>query len=114
MNFFVISLRKNIFMLLFLLFTISLICFSSTNLIAAKEGLVLWATNVVPSLFPFFIATELLCRTNFIKIMGKFLNKFMRPIFNVPGESATALLLGTISGYPVGAKVEFKKSKNYI
>ena len=105
MNFFVISLRKNFFMLLFLMFTISLIFFSSTNLIAAKEGLVLWATNVVPSLFPFFIATELLCKTNFIKIIGKFLNKFMRPIFNVPGESATALLLGTISGYPIGAKV---------
>ena len=83
MNFFVISLRKNFFMLLFLMFTISLIFFSSTNLIAAKEGLVLWATNVVPSLFPFFIATELLCRTNSNIIVevkgekeniGKFLN----------------------------------------
>lgn len=114
MNFFVISLRKNFFMIIFLLFTISLICFSSTNLISAKEGLILWATTVVPSLFPFFIATELLCRTNFIKFIGKFLNKFMRPIFNVPGESATALLLGIISGYPVGAKVvcNLKNQKN--
>jgi len=29
----------------------------------------------------------------------------MRPLFNVPGEGAYALLMGTISGYPVGAKV---------
>ena len=29
----------------------------------------------------------------------------MRPIFNVPGQSAYALLLGIISGYPVGAKI---------
>ena len=29
----------------------------------------------------------------------------MRPLFNVPGESSLALILGTISGYPVGAKV---------
>ena len=37
----------------------------------------------------------------------------MRPIFNVPGESAIALILGTISGYPVGAKVvcNLKKEK---
>ena len=105
MNFIVISIRKNFFMILFLLFTISLLCFSSTNLIAAQKGLALWATKVLPSLFPFFIATELLCKTNFISIVGKFLNKIMKPIFNVPGESATALLLGTISGYPIGAKV---------
>ena len=113
MNFFVISLRKNFLMILFLLFTICLLCFSSSNLLAAQEGLALWATTVLPSLFPFFIATELLCKTNFITIVGKLLNKFMRPIFNVPGESATALLLGTISGYPIGAKVvcNLKKQK---
>lgn len=37
----------------------------------------------------------------------------MRPIFNVPGESAIALILGTISGYPIGAKVvcNLKKEK---
>ncbi len=113
MNFFVISLRKNFLMILILLFTISLLCFSSSNLLAAQEGLALWATSVLPSLFPFFIATELLCKTNFIYFMGKFLNKIMKPFFNVPGESASALLLGTISGYPVGAKIvcNLKKQK---
>lgn len=29
----------------------------------------------------------------------------MRPIFNVPGESAYAFVLGLISGYPMGAKI---------
>lgn len=113
MNFLVISFRKNFFMILFLIFTISLILFSSTNLVAAQNGLYLWGTSIVPSLFPFFIATELLCQTNFINILGRLLNKFMRPIFNVPGESATAIILGTISGYPVGAKVvcNLKKQK---
>ena len=68
---------------------------------------------MLPSLFPFFVATELLCKTNFTYILGKLFNKFMKPIFNVPGESAIALILGTISGYPVGAKVvcNLKKEK---
>ena len=79
--------------------------FSNNNLIAAQNGLVLWAKSVFPSLFPFFVATELLCQTNFIYILGRALNRFMKPIFNVPGESAAAVILGTISGYPVGAKV---------
>lgn len=105
MNFIVISVKKYFFTIIFILFTISLLLFSNNNLIAAQNGLVLWATSVIPSLFPFFVATELLCQTNFTFILGKLLNKFMKPLFNVPGESAVAIILGTISGYPVGAKV---------
>lgn len=105
MNFIVISLKKYFFTIIFVCFVICLLLFSSNNLIAAQDGLVLWAKSVLPTLFPFFVATELLCQTNFTYILGKLLNKFMRPIFNVPGESASAIILGTISGYPVGAKV---------
>ncbi len=105
MRFIVISIKKYFFTVLFLLFTLSLILFSTNNLEAAKNGLILWANSVVPTLFPFFVATELLCKTNFIYLLGKALNQFMKPIFNVPGESAIAIIMGIISGYPVGAKV---------
>ena len=97
---------KNSFLtLLICLFTLLLIVFSSGNLISAKKGLSLWANSVVPSLLPFFIATELLGYTNVISFLGKFLNKFMRPLFNVPGEGAFPFIMGIISGYPVGAKI---------
>ena len=102
---YIISLKKNIISIIFLLFTIFLIAFSSSNLLAAKSGLKLWALNVVPSLFPFFIATNLLGYTNVIKYFSKIFNKIMRPIFNVPGEASYAFILGLISGYPVGAKI---------
>lgn len=105
MRFIVISIKKYFFTVLFLLFTLSLILFSASNLEAAQNGLKLWANSVLPTLFPFFIATELLCKTNFVQILGKFLNKFMKPIFNVPGESAIAIIMGFISGYPIGAKM---------
>lgn len=65
----------------------------------------LWANNVIPSLFPFFIATELLGYTNIIPKIGKLLNPIMKPIFNVPGCGAYAMLMGIISGYPIGAKI---------
>lgn len=105
MNFLVINLKKYFFTIIFTLFTFSLILFSDSNLLAAQNGIYLWATKVLPSLFPFFVATELLCKTNFAHLLGKLLNKFMRPLFNVPGESSLAIILGTLSGYPVGAKV---------
>lgn len=109
----IVYIRKAFLPICFCLFTIFLIAFSNDNLIAAKNGLSLWASSVVPSLFPFFIATELLSHTNIIYLIGVFLNRFMQPIFNVPGEGAFALLMGIISGYPTGAKIvsEFKKNK---
>lgn len=104
-HFIIFKLKKIIIPTCIYTFTIFLILFSSDNLLAAKNGILLWATSVVPSLLPFFIATELLNYTNIINILGKLLNKFMRPIFNVPGEGSFALIMGIISGYPIGAKI---------
>ena len=104
-NFYVIKLKRNILPILFLSFTFCLLLFSNSNLPFIKSGFSLWATSVVPSLFPFFIATELLMHTNVIYYLGIALNKYMKPLFNVRGEGAFALLIGIISGYPIGAKI---------
>lgn len=101
----VCSLKRNGVTILFCLFTLCLVLFSKTNLSAAKNGLILWATAVVPSLFPFFVATEMLSYTNIVSCLGKWLTPIMRPLFGVPGEGAFAFIMGLISGYPVGAKI---------
>ena len=104
-HFLFFSIRRNMVSILFFIFTICLVLFSKQNIVAAKNGLVLWANNAVPSLFPFFIATELLSHTNLVNYIGKLFNKIMKPLFNVSGIGAYALTLGIISGYPVGAKI---------
>lgn len=105
---FILSLKRNIIPVFFCIFIIGLVVFSKSNLSAAKSGLLLWANNVVPSLLPFFIATELLGYTNVVSKVSKLLNPIMRPIFNVPGCGAYALIMGIISGYPIGAKIVTK------
>ena len=102
---FVIKIKRNFFAILFMIFAICLLLFSKNNLTAVKNGLTLWATSVVPSLFPFFITTELLLHTNIIHFLGRLLNKFMKPLFNIRGEGSFGLIMGIISGYPVGAKI---------
>ena len=113
-KFSVIKLKDYIIPSIFLIFTICLVLFSSSNLIATKSGLSLWANSVIPSLFPFFVATELLSKTNIPHLLGKLLNNFMRPFFNVAGEGSFALIMGIISGYPVGAKIATEFRKNNI
>lgn len=107
-NFFVFKIKRNFLALLFLCFTACLLIFSGSNLPAIKSGLKLWANYVIPSLFPFFVATELLMHTNIISIFGRILNNYMKPLFNISGEGAFAFIMGIISGYPVGAKIASK------
>ena len=113
-KFYIIRLKKLVLPLILILFTCSLIIFSKTNLNAAKNGLILWANSIVPTLFPFFVATELLSHTNFTYYLGKLLNPFMKPLFNIRGEGAFGLIMGIISGYPVGAKIAANFRKNNI
>ena len=105
MKFLFLSFRRNILPIIFVVITIYLVIFSKSNLTAAKNGLTLWATCVVPSLFPFFVITNLLSHTKVVSFTGKLLDKFMRPLFNVPGIGGFVFVMGLISGYPVGAKV---------
>lgn len=92
-----LRLRQNIIPIIFCIFTILLVIFSRDNMKAAQNGLSLFANSVLPSLLPFFIATELLSHTNIIHYLGKCLNFIMRPLFNVPGEGSFAFLMGIIS-----------------
>lgn len=110
----VLKLKNYIIPFIFIVFTVGLVLFSNSNLVAAKKGLNLWANSVVPSLLPFFIATELLSSTNVVYILGKLFNPFMKPLFNVRGEGSFALLMGLISGYPTGAKIACSFRQNGI
>ena len=113
-NVYIFKIKQLILPFLLVLFTGCLIIFSNSNLSAAKNGLVLWANSIVPSLFPFFVATELLSHTNFTYYLGKILNRFMKPIFNVRGEGSFAFIMGIISGYPIGAKIAANFRENNI
>lgn len=113
-HFYILKLKQLILPFILVLFTICLIIFSKSNLLSAKNGLVLWANSIVPSLFPFFVATELLSHTNFTYYLGKILNRFMKPVFNVRGEGSFAFIMGIISGYPIGAKIAANFRQNNV
>ena len=109
-----INLKRNLISIAFLAFTICLILFSKSNITAVKNSLNIWVNNVVPSLLPFFMATELLNHTNIPRVIGNFFNKIMRPLFNVPGIGAYALFMGIVSGYPIGAKIVTNLRNNHL
>lgn len=75
------------------------------SLQGASEGLTTWFTIVLPSLFPFFVISEILISTGFIEILGYILDPLMKVLFNLPGISAFPFSMSLISGYPTGSKI---------
>ncbi|WP_114297504.1 sporulation integral membrane protein YlbJ [Anaerobacterium chartisolvens] len=87
------------------MFLLCLIIFSDTAVKSASKGIELWLNIVFPSLFPFFVGSELLNKTGLVKTAGTLLEPVMRPIFNVPGCGSFPFAMGITSGYPIGAKI---------
>ena len=85
--------------------TLTLIIFPRESVAAARDGLNLWLNNVLPAVLPFTIGANLLIALGAAGFFGAFLEPLMRRVFGLPGAGAFALVIGIVSGYPIGAKV---------
>jgi len=92
-----------VFIVLFLI--LGIITFPNESISAAKEGLNILTTVLIPSLLPFIICANLIVDLKIVDIIGFIINPITRFIFNVSGKSALVFVISTVSGYPVGAKL---------
>lgn len=84
--------------------TLGFILFPKECVAAAKTGLELCYNVIIPSLLPFFVLASLVVDLGLAGYLGRALEGFMRPLFRVGGACASALALGFVGGYPVGAR----------
>ena len=84
--------------------TLALMLYPQPAMEAAKSGLRLCYNVIIPSLFPFFVLSSLVVELGLAGYLGRLLEGLMRPLFHVSGACASAVALGFIGGYPVGAK----------
>lgn len=68
------------------------------------RGLTLCARTVIPSLFPFMVISELLVSSGAGEAFGRLFSRIMRWLFGLSGAGASAVFLGSMCGFPVGAK----------
>ena len=69
----------------------------------ALEGVELCLGSVIPSLLPFFVLTALFQERAIPQRLGRALTPVFRRLFRLSGAGGSVLLLGLVSGYPVGA-----------
>lgn len=79
------------------------------------SGMLLFAKNVAPALFPFFFFTKILTGIGAASALGRALKRPIARLYNAPGESGYILVMSLISGYPIGAKLisDFYENGNF-
>lgn len=81
----------------------ALIFSSGAVLECCKGALVLCAELIIPSLFPFFVLSILLNRLGLPGFLARASAGLTRSLFGVSGAGASALIMGLMGGYPLGA-----------
>ena len=71
---------------------------------AIVAGLCVCVGSILPSLFPFFVFSNLWISLGYAQKLSQKFSHWMARLFHLPGEAASALLLGAVGGYPVGAQ----------
>ncbi len=91
-----------IFVLFFLCFEI--LTESKNILNSVSFALSIWKDNVFPSLFPFFVLSEIMVKYGIPEFIGYLLKPFMNKLFKINSSAAFILVMSIISGNPANAK----------
>lgn len=75
---------------------------------AAERGLAIWWDVLFPSLFPFFVLSEMMLGFGIVHFIGMLLDPLMKPLFRIPGSGGFVAAMSFASGYPVSAKLTSK------
>lgn len=100
--------KKTALMIILIYIIINLVLLPKECIASAQQAILLCLNVVIPSLFPFFVASSLFISLGFAAYLSRFFSGIMRPVFNVGGCGALSMVLGIISGYPIGAATSVK------
>ena len=99
-------LLKEVLIAVCIIFLLMIILLSPVHYATSfTSGLSLFASSILPGLFPFMFLTRILSSLGFIKRLSNKCDYFMRRMFNSPGIGIYTMFMSMISGYPVGAKI---------
>lgn len=83
---------------------VCLIIYPKNTAEGIKNGFLLLGNNLIPSLFPFMVLSSYISGSSIAQIISKFFEKPFRYMFKTSGYGVIPFILGSLGGYPVGAK----------
>ncbi len=97
---------KNLFVVLFMLWMIFVILFNRELIYETiSYSLKVWVHNLIPSMFPFFVVSDILLCYHVSEYIPKFIVKFFSKVFNVSNTIIVVFFLSMLSGMPNNARI---------
>ncbi|MGF7145733.1 sporulation integral membrane protein YlbJ [Anaerotaenia torta] len=81
-----------------------MLAFPSATFQGASSGLLLWFHNVLPSLLPCIILSNLMVRLDITRQISRVFHPFLGRLFRVSPQGCYPIAIGFLSGLPMGAK----------
>lgn len=91
-------------MLLLIFITYEILSEAPTIITAVKFSFEIWINNIFPSLFPFFVLSEILINFGFVELLSETFKPFFERIFKINGNAAFIFFMSLISGFPSNSK----------
>lgn len=98
------TLKRNIPRAIVLFFLAIILIFPVSSYQGAKKGLLLWFNTLLPTLLPFMILSNLIVQMKISALLSRILYPIFHRIFRVSKNGCYPVLIGFLSGIPVGAK----------
>jgi sporulation integral membrane protein YlbJ len=97
--------KKNSFITIGILtLLLLLLLFPESTFIGSKNGLLLWFNIILPTLLPFVIVSNLIIKLHITNYISFILYPFFHKLFLISKEGCYPIIIGMISGFPIGAK----------
>ena len=77
---------------------------SNTIMSAVSYSFNIWINNIFPSLFPFFVLSEILINFGFVELVSELFKPIFQKIFKINGNAAFIFIMSMLSGFPSNAK----------
>ena len=91
-------------MLVLLFIGFEILTESSSILNSVVFSFNIWKNNIFPSLFPFFVLSELLINYGFVELVGELFKPIMNHLFKMNGNAAFIFIMSLVSGFPSNSK----------
>lgn len=98
------KLLVNVITCLLVTITFCMIYYSKAVMESVSFSISIWIDNLFPSLFPFFIVSNLLLEYGFVDKISRWFNRIMPSVFHLPKEACFPFIISMFSGFPSGAK----------
>ena len=85
-------------------FLVEIIINRNTVFNTISFSLNIWITSILPSLFPFFVISDILNSYDVIKYIPRFIKNIFKKLFNISDNGLFIFFISMLSGFPSNAR----------